>query len=84
MHGRIPLAWHFGKIGPALLASLTFGVHTDSVTMSWVIMACTDQKTSKQVTVGIRKHRTLTVPQKLEIIRTEYGKIQTEVIASYI
>jgi len=39
---------------------------------------------SKQVTAGTRKHRTLTVPQKLEIIRrTECGKIQTEVIASY-
>jgi hypothetical protein len=47
-------------------------------------MACTDQKMSKQLTAGARKHRTLTVPQKLEIVsRTEYGKIQTEVIASY-
>lgn len=47
-------------------------------------MACTDQKMSKQLTAGARKHRTLTVPQKLEIIRrTEYGKVQTEVIALY-
>jgi len=37
-----------------------------------------------QVTAGMRKHRTVTVPQKLAIIRrTGYGKIQTEVIASY-
>jgi len=47
-------------------------------------MACTDQKMSMQVTAGMRKHRTVTVPQKLAIIRrTGYGKIQTEVIASY-
>jgi len=47
-------------------------------------MACTDQKVGKQVTAGTRKHRTSTVPQKLEIIRrSEYGRIQTEVIASY-
>jgi hypothetical protein len=38
---------------------------------------------SKQVTAGTSKHRTLTILQKLKIIRrTEYGRIQTEVIAA--
>jgi hypothetical protein len=39
---------------------------------------------SKQVTADMRKHVTVTVSQKLEIMRrTEYGKIQTELIAAY-
>jgi hypothetical protein len=43
MHGRITnyfslaplLVLHFRKVRPALLASVTYGVHTDSVTISW-------------------------------------------------
>ena len=47
-------------------------------------MASKDPKMSKQGTAGKRKHVTLLIPQKLQIIaRFESGKSQKEVMASY-
>jgi hypothetical protein len=47
-------------------------------------VASKDPKMSKQGTAGKRKHVTLTIPQKTEIIRRpESGTSQREVMASY-
>jgi hypothetical protein len=47
-------------------------------------MASKHPKTSKQGTADKRKYVTLTIPQKLEIIRRpETGKSQRELMASY-
>jgi hypothetical protein len=47
-------------------------------------MASKDPKMSEQVTPGKRKHVTLMIPQKLQIIAgLESGKSQKEVMTSY-
>ena len=46
-------------------------------------MVSKDCTLSKLVTAVNRKHVTLMIPQKVEIIVTEAGKIQRESVASY-
>jgi hypothetical protein len=62
--------------------------HTDSVTLPWVIWTLfspssyyngiKDPKMCKQGTSAMRKHVTLTIPQKLEIIRRLENGEETE------
>ena len=77
-----------------LAVHITSSAHNDSVTYLGlsrpyrahqdIKMASKDPKMSKQGTAGKRKHVTLTIPYKLQIIASlESGESQKEVMASY-
>jgi hypothetical protein len=83
------------KIVPSLEVSpmIPYSMHIASVYLPcgiWILlspstyfMALEDPEISKQGTAGKRKHVTLTVPQKLEIIRKlESGRLKSVVMSS--
>jgi hypothetical protein len=55
--------------------------HTENIRL---VIVSEGPEISQQGTAGNRKHVTLTIPQKREIIwRLEYGGSQREIMASY-